>query len=68
MVVKFKLENAPDEGLVGLALPELLDRIIIGPCEFPVVIFRAFRQLLSDRNVPDLQNKIIISDIPLRQP
>jgi len=67
MVVKIKLENAPSEGLIGLSLPELLDRIIIGPCEFPAVIFRAFLQLLKEMEVPDAKKKIIISDIPLRQ-
>jgi len=67
MVVKIKLENAPDEGLIGMSLPELLNRIIIGPCEFSLVIYRALKQLLEELNVPDPESKIIISDIPLRQ-
>jgi len=38
-------------GLVGLALPELLDRIIIGPCQFPDIVsgrsFVYFKKLES---------------------
>lgn len=66
MVLKIKLENAPGEGLFGLALPELLDRIIVGPCEFPEETSRAFRQLLTDLQVPDPQTRVTVSDIPLR--
>jgi hypothetical protein len=68
MVLKIDLRNDPEHGLLGLELPELLDRIIIGPCKFPLVVYRAFRQLLSDSGVPDPESRIIISDIPLREP
>jgi hypothetical protein len=47
-VLKMELKNRPDEGLLGLALPDLLNRIIIGPCEFPQAILRAFRRLLKE--------------------
>jgi hypothetical protein len=66
-VLKIDLKNHPGQGLFGLALPELLDRIIIGPCEFPQVIFEAFRRLLNDAEVPEPSAKIFVSDIPLRQ-
>lgn len=66
IVLKIKLENVPEEGLVGLAPPELIDRIIIGPCEFPFVTHAAFYRLLTDLKVPDPQKKIFRSDIPLR--
>jgi hypothetical protein len=66
MVAKIKLANAPDEGLVGLALPELLDRIIIGPCDFPGVTYRAFFELLSNLGFSHPGDRIIVSDIPLR--
>jgi hypothetical protein len=65
-VLKINLQNHPDQGLVGLALPEFLNRIIIGPCEFPLVILKAFRQLLADAEVPEPEKKIVVSDIPLR--
>lgn len=65
-VLRVELKNHP--GLVGLALPELLDRIIIGPCQFPDLVRNAFKRLLQEAGVPDPTNKIIVSDIPLRQP
>jgi hypothetical protein len=67
-VLKIDLQNHPDQGLVGLSLPELLNSIIIGPCEFPQVILGAFRQLLVEAGVPEPDSKIVVSDIPLRQP
>ncbi|CBK40835.1 conserved protein of unknown function [Nitrospira defluvii] len=66
-VLKLNLQNNPEKGLVGLAIPDLLDRIIIGPCEFPQVICSAFLKLLIDAEVPEPEKKIIVSDIPLRK-
>jgi hypothetical protein len=65
-VLKINLKNHPDKNLIGLALPELLNRIIIGPCEFPDVMHRAFYQLLVDAGVSEPDQKIAVSDIPLR--
>lgn len=67
-VLKLALQNHPDQGLVGLAIPELLDRIIIGPCAFPQIICSAFHRLLEEAGVPEPEKKVIVSDIPLRQP
>lgn len=66
-VLRLDLKNIPDQGIV-LALPELLDRIIIGPCQFPQLVGSAFHQLLEEAGVPEPEKKIIVSDIPLRQP
>jgi hypothetical protein len=65
-VMKLKLRNAPEHRLVGLDVPQLLDRIIIGPCEFPLLIYQALVQLLTELNVPDPGTRVIVSDIPLR--
>jgi hypothetical protein len=62
-VVKVKLENAPEEGLVGLALPELLDRIIIGPCQFADVTAQAFYQTLTELGFADPGNHIVVADL-----
>lgn len=66
VVLKLPLNDFPDEGLTGLDLPQLLDRIIIGPCEFPEVSYRAFWQLLKDNGVEEPNSKIFVSGIPLR--
>jgi hypothetical protein len=66
LVVKISLENRPDDGLIGLALPELLDRIIVGPCEFPQVTAQAFIRLLGDAGISNPEGRVTIADIPLR--
>lgn len=65
-VLKLSLENHPAEGLVGLTVPELLDRVIIGPCEYPVVTVKAFHRLLSDAGVAKPETRVTVSGIPLR--
>lgn len=65
-VYSIPLENLPDEGLVGITIPEILDRIIIGPTEHPVPVREAIIQLLIDAGVDDAANKVVVSDIPLR--
>ncbi|MGB4066398.1 MAG: DUF2971 domain-containing protein [Nitrospira sp.] len=66
-VLKLDLKDHQAKGLVGLAIPELIERIIIGPCQFPAIIRAAFLELLQEAGVPDAAKRIIISDIPLRQ-
>jgi hypothetical protein len=65
-VLKIRLENVPEEGFFGASPPELINRVIIGPCDYPLVTYGAFLRLLEDLRVPEPGNKIFISDIPLR--
>lgn len=65
-VIKVPLKNYSDEGFVGAEIPELLDRVIIGPTQHPYVIAEAFHDLLLQAKVPEPEKKIWISDIPLR--
>lgn len=67
-VQKLGLTNLPDLGVVGLELSEILDRLIIGPCEFPDVIRKALHQLLREREIAEPENLLYVSDIPLRLP
>jgi hypothetical protein len=67
-VLKINLQNHPDHGVVGLALPDLLDRLIVGPCEFPLVILSAFQRVLEEAGVPEPGKKVVVSGIPLRHP
>ncbi len=57
----------PEEGFEGAALPKLIDRIIVGPTEFPEQVRLAIVELLSKADVPDPQSKVVCSAIPLRQ-
>jgi hypothetical protein len=66
-IYKVPLQDIPDEGLTGIEIPFLLDRIIIGPSEYPLVMHEAFCDLLLDAGVKEPQEKVFISYIPLRR-
>jgi hypothetical protein len=65
-VYKIPLQNITEINLVA-AIPELFDRIIIGPTQYPLAVGEAFQELLTEAGVKDPENKICISDIPLRR-
>jgi hypothetical protein len=65
-IYKVPLRNFPEEGFTGLAIPEFLDRIIIGPTQYPAALFDAFRAILSEAGIQDPDNRIYLSDIPVR--
>lgn len=65
-VLKIKLENHPEQGLTGLSPAELIDRVLIGPCEHAEVIGQAIWKALESAGVPDAGNKIVYTGIPLR--
>lgn len=66
-VCRLPLRDFPEEGLYGLAAPNFVERVIIGPTKFPVGIYDAFAVLLTDVGVPNPEQRIIFSDVPLRQ-
>jgi hypothetical protein len=63
-ILRIKLEDRPEDGLVGLKPELLLERVLIGPCEHGLVVERALREALD---VKGLRGKAIWrTDIPLR--
>jgi hypothetical protein len=64
-VLKLRLEDMPEHQL-NLAPHSLIDRIIIGPCEFPLMLYQAFVQLLEEAGVHDADARVVTSSIPLR--
>lgn len=65
-VYKIPLKNIDEKGLIGIEIPEILDRIIIGPTEFPAAIQEAFVSLLADAGVKDPASRVWVSGLPLR--
>lgn len=65
-IYKIPLQNFPDEGLVGAEIPELIDRIIIGPTAYPSAVREAFEGLLEDAGVSEPRRLICVSDLPIR--
>lgn len=66
-IFKLRLANEPGIGLYGANIQSLLERIIIGPTEFPYVSYKAFVAVLDGLEVTDADSKVVVSDIPLRQ-
>lgn len=67
LVQKIPLKHSPTEGLFGADIPNLIERVIVGPTQHPWAVYEAFVELLRQRGVTDAQDRVIVSDIPLRQ-
>lgn len=65
-VLKIKLENHPDEGLIGLEPNEFVDRVLIGPCEHAEVIGQAIWRAMEIAGISNAGEKIVYTGIPLR--
>jgi hypothetical protein len=65
-IYKIPLKNIPEVSLVA-AIPDLLERLIIGPTEYRNALREAFSQLLADVGVQSPETRIYTSDIPLRR-
>ena len=66
LIYKIPLKDIPGEGLIGVEIPQILDRIIIGPTEHPIVARQAFVKLLERSGVAEASQKVFVSEIPLR--
>lgn len=65
-VYKIALRSTQDGDTIDMTIPAILDRIIVGPSEYPMVTHEAFCDLLQDAGVSDPEKKVFISFIPLR--
>lgn len=66
VVQKIPLKDDPQNGLHGADIPQLINKILIGPTEFPLVLRDAFIAALSLKGVSEAEGKVSISFIPLR--
>lgn len=68
LVCKIPLKDVPEHGVSGLSFDALVDRIIIGPTNHPLVVHEAFECAMKDAGINGVSGKLQISNIPLRQP
>jgi hypothetical protein len=66
IVYKLPLKNNPAEGVVGIEIPQLVDRVIIGPSAYPEPMREAFVVALQEAGMTDAKNRVVCSGIPLR--
>jgi hypothetical protein len=67
VVYSIPFKDHPEQDLVGAELPTLINRVIVGPTEFPAVIREATIAMLAENGVLDAEKKVVCSTIPLRQ-
>jgi Protein of unknown function (DUF2971) len=65
-IFKLPLKNVLEEGFYGAEIPELVDRVIIGPTNYPYAIREAIVSCLSKKGLADVESRVVVSDIPLR--
>lgn len=66
IIYKIPLENRPPENIVGVEIPELIERVIIGPSNYPIPIGEAFAAALQVAGMKDAPARVFASNIPLR--
>ena len=70
-VYKIPLRNipaaVPTERLDGIEIPQLVERVIIGPTQFPTAVCEAIVAKLEQAGIVDAWKRVVISGIPLRQ-
>jgi len=60
-IFKIPLKDVPTEGLVGVEIPALIERVIIGPTQYPMAMWKAFTALLTDAGVENAGTKVFVS-------
>jgi hypothetical protein len=65
-VYKIPMQSDAEAGLTGLNPSELIDRVIIGPTQYPFAMYEAFVAVLTDVGVADAANRVFTSRIPVR--
>jgi hypothetical protein len=66
-VYKIPLKNEPEKGLHNATIPELVQRIIIGPTANPAIVRKGFVSLLRGHGVEDAEDRVVSCGIPLRR-
>lgn len=65
-VIKLPLKNDVSKGVTGISIPEILERVIVGPTQFPEVISDALASEMAKAGISDFNTKLTRSTIPLR--
>ena len=65
-VCKISLKEFSDKDFVGGTIPDLIDKIIIGPTDQQSVTGKALKKLLKEAGCEDAEERIRYSEIPLR--
>ena len=59
-------KDYPDEGFIGATVPDLVDRVLIGPTLDAYAIAQAYVAELTGQGVSHAHEKVVITGVPLR--
>ena len=65
-VYDMPLKDIPHEGLVGIEIPQLVHKIIIGPTQYGSAAWNALWFLLEDAGIDRPGERLVASGVPLR--
>jgi hypothetical protein len=65
-VMKLELKDDPSKQISGVAPGTLLNRVIIGPCDYPRQVHASIASAMGEAGIENPQEKIWMSFIPLR--
>ncbi len=63
---KIPIKDIPEEDFTGFEIPDLIDKIIIGPSDNQIILGDAFSRLLRNAGCESPEQRIRYSGIPLR--
>jgi len=66
IVYKLSLENKLKENVAGIGIPQIFNKIIIGPTQYPLPLQEAFKVALEKAGIENPASRVIVSGIPLR--
>ena len=64
---KLPLKSSKDVGLPAFQLADVVKKVIIGPNQFPEIIFQTLVEKLRKAKVPNPESLVTVSTIPLRR-
>tara|TARA_R110002033_G_scaffold7991_3_gene28112 strand:+ start:120 stop:1142 length:1023 start_codon:yes stop_codon:yes gene_type:complete len=65
-IYKIPFVDYPDQGVSGITLPDILERLVIGPTQYPLVVHDAMYIALRRAGFDPKAIQIAVSQIPLR--
>lgn len=66
-IFELPIKNYSENGLDDASIPQSLNKVIIGPTNYPEQIRSEYISVLSDLGVRNAAEKVVISEIPLRR-
>ncbi|WP_395377024.1 DUF2971 domain-containing protein [Marinicella sp. W31] len=66
VIYKLPIKEIPEIGFLGSSIPKVINKLIIGPNEHQFMLWNHFVGLLKAEGCENPEDKVVISNIPLR--